>query len=196
MIVPIPTAPPSTQPTISTRTSKAVRVRETLQPFLLLKPGMRPSRGPAPKRASAETRVAELMDYKFAALKAADDQEMAVSAFRREDLTALPVTDSSGTLIGIVTVDDVLDVAAAEATEDIQKIGGVEVLDQPFMEIALSRMIRKRASWLIILFLGEMLTTTAMGFFEAQIAQAVVLALFVPPSSRRVETQAPKRPLL
>ncbi len=130
--------------------------------------------------ASAETRVAELMDNKFVALKAADDQEIAVSIFRREDLTALPVTDSSGALIGIVTVDDVLDVAEAEATEDIQKIGGVEVLDEPFMQTALTRMIRKRASWLIILFLGEMLTATAMGFFEAQIAQAVVLALFVP----------------
>ena len=130
--------------------------------------------------ASAETRIAELMDNKFVALKAADDQETAVSVFRREDLTALPVTDSSGTLIGIVTVDDVLDVAEAEATEDIQKIGGVEVLDRPFMQIGLTRMIRKRAGWLIILFLGEMLTATAMGFFEAQIAQAVVLALFVP----------------
>jgi magnesium transporter len=130
--------------------------------------------------ASAETRIAELMDNKFVALEAADDQETAVSVFRREDLTALPVTDSSGTLIGIVTVDDVLDVAEAEATEDIQKIGGVEVLDRPFMQIGLTRMIRKRAGWLIILFLGEMLTATAMGFFEAQIAQAVVLALFVP----------------
>lgn len=130
--------------------------------------------------ASAETHVAELMDNKFVALKATDDQETAVSIFRREDLTALPVTDSSGTLIGIVTVDDVLDVAEAEATEDIQKIGGVEVLDEPFMQIALTRMIRKRASWLVVLFLGEMLTATAMGFFEAQIAQAVVLALFVP----------------
>jgi magnesium transporter len=130
--------------------------------------------------ASAETRIAELMDNKFVALEAADDQETAVSVFRREDLTALPVTDSSGTLVGIVTVDGVLDVAEAEATEDIQKIGGVEVLDRPFMQIGLTRMIRKRAGWLIILFLGEMLTATAMGFFEAQIAQAVVLALFVP----------------
>ena len=130
--------------------------------------------------ASAETLVAELMDYKFVALEATDDQETAVSIFRREDLTALPVTDSSGILIGIVTVDDVLDVAEAEATEDIQKIGAVEVLDEPFIQIALTRMIRKRASWLIILFLGEMLTATAMSLFEAQIAQAVVLALFIP----------------
>ena len=83
-------------------------------------------------------------------------------------------------MIGIVTVDDVLDVAEAEATEDIQKIGGLEALNNPFMQIPLARMVRKRANWLVILFLGEMLTATAMGFFEAQIERAVVLALFVP----------------
>ena len=146
--------------------------------------------------ASAETRVAELMDNKFVALKAADDQETAVLIFRREDLTALPVTDSSGIMIGIVTVDDVLDVAEAEATEDIQKIGGVEVLDEPFMQIALTRMIRKRGSWLIILFLGEMLTATAMSFFEARSRKQWCLLCSSPSSSRRVETQARKRQLL
>lgn len=130
--------------------------------------------------ASPTTRVLDLMDNRFVALKAANDQETAIAVFQREDLTALPVIDSSGVLIGIVTVDDVLDVAEAEATEDIQKIGGLEALDDPFMEIPLSRMIRKRASWLVILFLGEMLTATAMGLFEAQIERAVVLALFVP----------------
>ena len=130
--------------------------------------------------ASPTTPVSDLMDNRFVALKAANDQETAIAVFQREDLTALPVIDSSGVLIGIVTVDDVLDVAEAEATEDIQKIGGLEALDNPFMEIPLSRMIRKRASWLVILFLGEMLTATAMGFFEAQIERAVVLALFVP----------------
>ena len=130
--------------------------------------------------ASPTTRVSDLMDNRFVALKAANDQETAIAVFQREDLTALPVIDSSGVLIGIVTVDDVLDVAEAEATEDIQKIGGLEALDDPFMEIPLSRMIRKRASWLVILFLGEMLTATAMGLFEAQIERAVVLALFVP----------------
>jgi len=129
---------------------------------------------------SPTTRVSELMDRRFIALKAVDDQETAIAVFRREDLTALPVTDTSGVLIGIVTVDDVLDVAEAEATEDIQKIGGVEALDGPFIQIPLGRMIRKRANWLVILFLGEMLTATAMGFFEAQIERAVVLALFVP----------------
>ena len=130
--------------------------------------------------ASPTTHVSDLMDNRFVALKAADDQETAIAVFQREDLTALPVIDSSGVLIGIVTVDDVLDVAEAEATEDIQKIGGLEALDNPFMEIPLARMIRKRANWLVILFFGEMLTATAMSYFEAQIERAVVLALFVP----------------
>jgi magnesium transporter len=130
--------------------------------------------------ASPTARVSELMDRRFVALKATDDQEPAIAVFRREDLAALPVTDSSGVLVGIVTVDDVLDVAEEEATEDIQKIGGTEALDRPFMQIPLARMIGKRANWLVILFFGEMLTATAMGFFEEQIERAVVLALFVP----------------
>ena len=83
-------------------------------------------------------------------------------------------------LIGIVTIDDVLDVAEAEATKDIQRIGGSEALDEPYMDIAFSTMLRKRAGWLTALFLGEMLTATAMGAFEHEISQAVVLALFVP----------------
>ena len=124
--------------------------------------------------------VRDLMDRRFVALKAADDQETAVAAFKREDRSALPVTDSAGVLIGIVTVDDVLDVAEAEATEDIQRFGGSEALDEPYMRIAFTRMIQKRAGWLTALFLGEMLTATAMGFFEKEIAKAVVLALFVP----------------
>src|SRR5262249_13925356 len=80
----------------------------------------------------------------------------------------------------IVTVDDILDVASAVATEEIQKVGGSEALDEPYTTIALSRMVKKRASWLVVLFLGEMLTATAMSFFEDEIAKAVVLALFVP----------------
>ena len=114
------------------------------------------------------------------ALKATDDQQTAVAVFRQHDRSALPVTDSGGVLIGIVTVDDVLDVAEAEATKDIQRIGGSEALDEPYMEIAFTRMIQKRAGWLTALFLGEMLTATAMGFFETEISKAVVLALFVP----------------
>ena len=124
--------------------------------------------------------VNSLMDRRWVALKATDDQETAVRVFRAEDRTALPVTDSAGILIGIVTVDDVLDVAEAEATEDIQRVGGMEALDEPYMRIAFRRMIQKRAGWLTALFLGEMLTATAMGFFEREIERAVVLALFVP----------------
>ena len=125
-------------------------------------------------------KVADLMDRRFVALKAGDDQATAVSVFRTEDRSALPVTDSAGVLIGIVTIDDVLDVAEAAATKEIQKIGGSEALDEPYMRIAFPRMIQKRAGWLTALFLGEMLTATAMGFFEQEIARAVVLALFVP----------------
>jgi magnesium transporter len=124
--------------------------------------------------------VSDLMDRRFVALKATEAQEDAVEVFRREDRTALPVTDTQGILIGIVTVDDALDVAERSATRQMQRVGGSEALDEPYMEIALGRMVKKRAGWLIVLFLGEMLTATAMGFFEREIARAVVLALFVP----------------
>ncbi len=121
------------------------------------------------------------MDRRFVALKATDTQESAVVVFRREDRTALPVTDTTGVLIGIVTVDDALDVADAVATREFQRFGGSEALEEPYLQIAaLTRMVRKRAGWLVILFLGEMLTATAMGFFEGEIEKAVVLALFVP----------------
>jgi magnesium transporter len=124
--------------------------------------------------------VREIRNQEFFALKVKDSEESAVEAFRKYDRAALPVIDSAGKLVGIVTVDDVLDVAEEAATEDIQKIGGTEALDEPYMRIALHKMIRKRAGWLVILFVGELLTATAMGFFEKQIARAVVLALFVP----------------
>ncbi|UFS70763.1 magnesium transporter [Geomonas sp. RF6] len=130
--------------------------------------------------ASPTRLVSDLMDNRFVALKATDDQETAIPIFKREDRVALPVTDSTGVLIGIVTIDDVLDVVEAAATEDIQKLGGMEALDEPYMQIAMSRMVKKRAGWLVILFISEMLTATAMGFFEAEIQRAVVLALFVP----------------
>ncbi|HEX5475336.1 MAG TPA: magnesium transporter [Vicinamibacterales bacterium] len=125
-------------------------------------------------------RVSELMDRHFVVLTATDDQQTAVAEFRQYDRSALPVTDTAGVLIGIVTVDDVLDVAETEATKDIQRIGGSEALDEPYMEIAFPRMVRKRAGWLTALFLGEMLTATAMGFFENEINKAVVLTLFLP----------------
>jgi len=129
---------------------------------------------------SPDYRVLDLMDRRFVALKATDSQNAAVAVFRQYDRSALPVTDTAGVLIGIVTIDDVLDVAEAVATKEIQRIGGSEALDEPYMRIAFFSMIRKRAGWLTALFLGEMLTATAMGVFEAEISRAVVLALFVP----------------
>jgi len=130
--------------------------------------------------ASPETLISDLMDKRFVALKASDDREVAVEEIKDADLPALPVTDSQGVLIGIVTVDDIFDVAEEEATEDIHKLGGSEALDEPYMEIAIPKMVRKRATWLIVLFISEMLTATAMGKFEAEIARAVVLSIFVP----------------
>ena len=125
-------------------------------------------------------RVADLMDRRYVTLKATDDQTTAITEFREHDRTALPVTDTTGSLIGIVTIDDVLDVLEAQTTEDIQRIGGSEALDEPYMVISFSKMVRKRAGWLTALFIGEMLTATAMSAFEAEIERAVVLALFVP----------------
>ena len=109
-----------------------------------------------------------------------DDKKKAVEVFGKYDRTALPVVDTHGRLAGIVTLDDVLDVAEEEATREIQRFGGLEALDEPYMSTSLPAMVRKRATWLVILFVGEMLTATAMGFFEKQIERAVVLALFVP----------------
>lgn len=124
--------------------------------------------------------VAELFEQKNWALRAGDPQHQAVESFRKYDVTVLPVLDSQGVLVGVVTVDDVLDLAEQQATDDIQRLGGVEALDAPYLRIALLTMIRKRAGWLAVLFLGEMLTATAMGYYEDEIAKAVVLALFVP----------------
>jgi len=130
--------------------------------------------------ADPSTTVAEVATEGVTPLRATDPEETAIAAFRREGREALPVTDSAGVLIGIVTIDDVLDVAQTAATEAQQRFGGVETLDEPYMEIALTRMVRKRAGWLVVLFFGEMLTATAMSFFEKEIERAVVLALFVP----------------
>ncbi len=127
-----------------------------------------------------ETKVSDLIDENFIALNVTDSQEEAVNIFRRYDRTALPVVDSNGVLVGLVTIDDMLDVAEEEATEDIQKFGGMEAMEEPYMRIPLWRMVRKRATWLIVLFLGEMLTASAMGYYEGAIAKAVVLALFLP----------------
>ncbi len=127
-----------------------------------------------------ETKVSDLMDENFVFLNVTDSQEEAVNIFRKYDRSALPVLDSSGVLVGLVTIDDMLDVAEEEATEDIQKFGGMEAMEEPYMRIPLWRMVRKRATWLVVLFLGEMLTASAMGYYKGAIAKAVVLALFLP----------------
>jgi magnesium transporter len=108
------------------------------------------------------------------------DQEAVSHLFAQHDLLAVPVLDDAGRMKGIVTVDDIVDVVEEEATEDIQKLGAVEALDEPYLQITLPKMTRKRGGWLMALFLSEMLTATAMGFFQKEIEQAVVLALFIP----------------
>ncbi|MCA9740792.1 magnesium transporter [candidate division KSB1 bacterium] len=130
--------------------------------------------------AEPDTKIADLMDRHFITLKATDDRETAVQIFHDYSRFALPVTDSSGILVGIVTIDDVLVVAQEEATEDMQKIGGVDPLEYPYFDTSFLALIKKRGLWLILLFLGEMITASAMGYFEDEIARVVVLALFIP----------------
>ena len=130
--------------------------------------------------ASPSQQVSELCDNRFVALNAYEDQERAVKMFQDYDRMVLPVTDLSGTLLGIVTVDDVLDVVEEENTEDFQKFGGTEGLDLSYTKTSLGEMVKKRAGWLVLLFIGEMLTASAMGYFDEEISKAVVLALFVP----------------
>jgi magnesium transporter len=108
------------------------------------------------------------------------DQEALSKLFMRHHLLMMPVVDAEGRIKGVVNLNDIVDVVQEEATEDIQKLGAVQTLQEPYLQVPLLRMIRKRAGWLAALFLGEMLTATAMGQFEAEIARAVVLALFVP----------------
>ena len=124
--------------------------------------------------------IKELLDGKYLSLLVTDDEEVAVEAFSKSNRVAMPVTNAGGLLLGIITIDDILQLAEEETTEDIQKIGAVEALDEPYMDVSLLRMISKRAPWLIILFVSEMFTATAMSFFEHEIDKAVVLALFIP----------------
>ena len=127
-----------------------------------------------------EFKVSELMEETFVTLNVTDSQEDALNVFRKYDRTALPVVDSTGVLVGIVTIDDMLDVAEEEATEDIHKFGGMQALDEPYLRLSLWSMLRKRGPWLMVLLLGEMLTATAMASYEDEIAKAVVLAVFLP----------------
>ena len=130
--------------------------------------------------ASLDTKVAQLADSQYVALYVDEDVEKAVNIFRRYDRSALPVIDEKKVLLGIVTFDDIIQVAVEEGTEDMQRLGGVEALDEPYMETPFFSLMRKRLGWLAVLFLGEMLTASALGHFADEISRAVVLALFVP----------------
>ncbi len=130
--------------------------------------------------AKPDTLVGDIIDYRSITLRVNDDQEVANEVFKMNNRVALPVIDDKNILLGIVTIDDVLWVASEEFSEDIQKIGGTEALDEPYLEMPILKLFKKRVVWLIVLFLGEMLTATAMGYFEDEIAKAVVLATFIP----------------
>jgi magnesium transporter len=130
--------------------------------------------------ASPEKRIEELMDERIVALNVHDDQEHASEVFKMNNRVALPVTDDNNILLGIVTIDDMFWVANEEFSEDIQKIGGTEALDEPYLDTPLFKLVRKRAGWLIVLFLSELLTATAMAYFNDEITKATVLAMFIP----------------
>lgn len=130
--------------------------------------------------ASPEKRIDEIIDGRYVSLNVNDDQEHASQVFKMNNRVALPVVDDNNILLGIVTIDDMLWVANEEFSEDMQKMGGTEALNEPYLDIPLLKLFRKRIGWLVVLFLGEMLTATAMGYFEHDIEKAVVLALFVP----------------
>jgi magnesium transporter len=130
--------------------------------------------------AAPTKKVADIMETDVVRANDEMDQETLSRLFAEHDLTVIPVVDKDGIMKGIVTVDDIVDVVQEEATEDAQKFGGMEALEQPYMQSTLREMIQKRGVWLTVLMVGEMLTATAMGFFEHAIDKVVVLALFIP----------------
>ena len=130
--------------------------------------------------ANPDKKIEDVIDYRYIALNVNDDQEKASEAFKMNNRVALPVLDNNKVMLGIVTIDDVLWITQEQFSEDIQKIGGTEALDEPYLEMPLLKLFKKRIVWLVVLFLSEMLTTTAMSYFEDEIAKAVVLAIFIP----------------
>ncbi|MEJ7739118.1 MAG: magnesium transporter [Chitinophagaceae bacterium] len=130
--------------------------------------------------ASPDKKVLDIIDYRSITLNVTDDQEIANQIFKMNNRVALPVVDVHNVLLGIVTIDDILWIASEEFSEDLQKIGGTQALNEPYLEMPILKLFKKRITWLVVLFLGEMLTATAMGFFQDEISKAVVLALFVP----------------
>ena len=125
-------------------------------------------------------RVEEIMDGFYVKLNIEDSKDTAIDIFKQYDRAALPVTNDDNLLLGVITVDDVLDVEEEKSTKEMQRFGGLESLDYPYVKTPFFSLVRKRAGWLVILFLGEMLTATAMSYFDKEISKAVVLALFVP----------------
>ena len=130
--------------------------------------------------SNPDTRVTDIHDRQLVSIPATADREEIIGFFEKYDRVALPVTDSQGVLLGIITHDDVLDVAEEEATEDIQRMGGMEALEAPYLDIGIAGMLRKRVGWLTVLFFGQMFTATAMAHYQDAISQAVFLSAFVP----------------
>lgn len=125
-------------------------------------------------------KVSDLMDNRVTSLQAYDDQEKASEVFKMENRVALPVVSQSNKLLGIVTIDDILWVAEEEFSEDMQKMGGTEALEQPYLEVPLNKLYKKRIIWLLILFIGETLTIAAMSNFQETLEQVLVLSTFIP----------------
>ena len=130
--------------------------------------------------ADPEAKVLDIVEPGFVDLRDTTPQGKVLEAFRKYDRVALPVTDVSGHMLGIITVDDVMDVAEDEATEDMQKIGGMDALDEAYSQTGLFQMVRKRGVWLAVLFIGELFTASAMAHYEHELARALVLTLFIP----------------
>jgi len=130
--------------------------------------------------STPEKKIKDIMTTDMVRVLVDTDQEHIAKIFSSQDLMAVPVVNADEHMVGIVTFDDVASVLQEEATEDIHKLGAVETLDAPYLKISMLEMIKKRAGWLLVLFLGEMFTATAMGYFQYEIERAVVLALFIP----------------
>jgi magnesium transporter len=161
------------------------RDRETVYAIYLLEPDTHRAIGTVSLRQLVSARPDEPISplsrkRPFYSVSPETDREKVAFLISRHDLLAIPVVDSKGLVLGIVTVDDVIDAIIAESTEDVQKFGGVEALGRPYMQIAFGSMVRKRAGWLSVLFLSEMLTASVMQHFQSEIEKAIVLTLFIP----------------
>jgi magnesium transporter len=130
--------------------------------------------------ADPARKISDIMNYSMESLLATDDQETAVQKFKRLDRFALPVVDIDNKLLGIITLDDVLDIAEEQATEEMQKFGAVQALDDSYIDVGLFELVKKRATWLVVLFLGGFLTAIALDYYKTPIEKAVILALFLP----------------